>query len=241
MRGTLSTLIGALDEKLRTLGVKVFKETTVERLITERDSIKAIALEEGQIHEFDTVISTIPTPNLVKLLPDTIQEYKSYLSQIEYLHNICLILKTTQPITAHYQLNLGNADIPFTGVIGADCFYPPEEYGGYVTYLPRYFSRQEDLFAKDADDLLGEYNPHLKQICPGFQVSWITDMTIVRGTNVEPLHTVGYAQQIPSNQTPIKGLFLFSTSQIYPEPTILDTVANYAFKFSGRLVQEYLG
>lgn len=237
-RGTLRLLFDTLEQRLNVLGVQVLKKRPVRRLLVEQGRVRGVEGEDGSVLDVDGVVSTAPLPDFAELLPDDQAVYKMQLARIEYLHNVCLILQTSKPISPYYQLNLGESDMPFTGVIGADCFYPPADYGGYVTYLPRYFIGESDLFSKDTSELINDYLPYLQRINPEFKLDWIQSMTVSQGRNIEPLHTVDYKRRIPSAQTPIQGLYLLSTAQIYPQPTILDVVVAYAHEMAKRLVRE---
>ena len=222
LRGTLRTLFDTMEEELHKLGAQVHKNTAVTQLLCNNGNVEALALADGQTMEVDRVVCAAPTTALAAMLPGSMVQYRASLERIEYLSNICLILKTSKPISQYYQLNLGNADIPFTGVIGAHCFYPPEQYGGYVTYLPRYFYETEELFDRSEESLLAEYMPHLQHICPDFQEDWIQDVTLVHGRNADVLHTLGFADIIPPVDTPLENLNLLTMAQVYPEPTILE-------------------
>lgn len=237
IRGTLRALFDALEERLNAMGAKIFKGTAVDRLLVEGSRVKGIYTGIGVYHAADKVVSTVPLPDLCSILPAEMESYRTRLARIEYLHNVSLILKTRKPIIPYYQLNLGHTDMPYTGIIGADCFYPPEEYGGYVTYFTRYFMGREDLFCKTPEQLVRHYQPYIQRVNPDFSPDWVQEAAISCGRNVEPLHTVGYSHLIPEQQAPVDGLFLLSTSQIYPEPTIIDVTVAHASEQARRIVQ----
>jgi len=222
IKGTLRLFFDKLEGKLVSLGVKIYKGASVECINLEGQRLASLVLENGQTVSVDRLVCALPVAVLRQLLPESLAQYRSELGRIEYLRNICLILKTEKPITPYYQLNLGEADFPFTGLIGADCFYPPDEFGGYVTYMPRYFQGQDELFAKNQAELLSDYLPFIKRICPDFSESWIKATTLVKAHYTDVLHTPGFSEIIPAAQTPVQGLYLLSMAQIYPEPTILE-------------------
>lgn len=235
VKGTLRALFEALATKLKSMGVQIHLNTPVHRLNIDGKRLHSIEIGEGETVEADQVIAAAPVGVLDRLLPEELTQFRAELSRIEYLCNVCLVLKTSRPISPYYQLNLGNTGIPFTGVIAADCLYPPGEYGGYITYVPRYFQGRDELFQASARDLLEQYEPYLTQICPDFRADWIKDMAVSRTRYADHLHVVGYADLIPPYQTPIQGLYLLSMAQIYPEPTVLDTAVSNAFKLADYL------
>lgn len=238
LKGTLRAFFDALADQLKAMGVNTHTSRPIARVIEDRGRLQALELESGERLNVSTAVCTAPLPVLGALLPDGYGEYREALRRIEYLDNVCLILKTSHRITAYYQLNLADAGVPFTGLIGADCLCPPNAYGGYVTYVTRYFMGDDSVTQKSAQQLLEEYEPHLRRICPAFRREWVQAMTAVRGRHVEPFHTIGYADRIPAQVTPIRGLYLLSTSQIYPDPTILDTAVANAFRLGEQIASE---
>jgi len=228
IHGSLKSLFKSLGNKLKELGVEIYLNSSVDSLITEGEQITGISFNNGMHVEAQRVVSTMPVKVLANFLPEQLIEYKEQLNQIEYLGNVCLILKTRFPISPYYQLNLGNPDMPFTGVIAADCLYPPEIFGGYITYVTRYYKSNDELHKVTPNDLLSEYLPVLVKICPDFQADWILDMAVTQTNYADHLHVVGYGNLVPEYITPISGLYLLSMAQVYPEPTVLDTAITNA-------------
>jgi len=224
LKGTLRVLFVTLEEKLRSMGVQIHLNAPVRRINTIGDEVRSI--EIGNSHhvvDVERVVSSVPVAALAGLLPESLSQYQAVLNSIEYLSNISLILKTKHPITPFYQLNLGDYKIPFTGVVNGECFYPREEYGGYVTYIPRYFRGQESLFELTATELLDQYMPFLVNICPEFCDDWVINLAVSRTHFADIVRPVGFGNIIPSLETPIKNLYLLSPTQIYPDATILDS------------------
>lgn len=232
IHGALRALFVGVENNLKELGVQIHLNAPVENFVIENNSIIGIKLSSGVIVDSQQVVSTMPVKVFARLIPEKFSDYREQLNRIKYLGNICLILKTTHPISPFYQLNLGNADIPFTGVIGAHYLYPPESYDGYLTYITRYFQESDDWYGLSAEDLLNAYLPFLVKICPNFHRDWIKDLAVTRTKFADHLHVVGYGDLVPEYKTPINGLYLLSMAQVYPEPTVLDTGVANAFKLA---------
>lgn len=232
IQGGLRTLFTGLESTLKELGVKVHLNASVEKFVVENNRIAGIKLSNGNLVDSQQVVSAAPVQVFARLIPEEFSDYRAKLNRIKYLGNVCLILKTTHPISPFYQLNLGHPDIPFTGVIGADCLYPPKAYGGYLTYITRYFQESDELYSLSAEELLNTYLPFLTKICPDFRRDWIKDMAVTRTRFADHLHVVGYGDLVPEYKTPIDGLYLLSMAQVYPEPTVLDTAITNAYKLA---------
>lgn len=234
--GTLKVLFDCLESYLTGLGVDIYKMCPIEKIEVKNGCITSLALSDGNAVDTGRVLATIPLPAFSALLPDELNNYRDKLSRIVYLDNVCLILKSKSPITRHYQLGISDSDMPFTGIIGAHQMYPPEKYGGYITYVTRYFHGDNKLFETNAEELMSIYEPFLRRINKDFSTRDLVDMRLIKGRNVEAIHTVGYSKLLPKIQTPIKGLLLLCAAQIYPEPTVMDVASMYA----KRLVKEIL-
>lgn len=236
MKGGLKTLFDSLEKRLVQKGVKILKNSKIEKIKINKDQVAGVILNNREELPTDKIVSTIPLPDFRQILPGGYQEYDDNLARIRYLDNICLILRLKEQFSPYYQLNIAEGGFPFTGIIGADALYPPEDFGkGYVLYISKYLLKEDNLFNIDKVALLDYYMPYLKKIYPDFDKKLVLNISLTRKTNVEPLHSLNYAKLIPSFESPIKNLYLMCTAQIYPEPTVLNASVEYAGKLVERL------
>ena len=236
LKGTFKVFFDKMGDYLKGRGVQIHLKRRVKSLIVDDCRISGLEFDDRQKLDVNRTVATVPLPIMASMLPDESQAYKLQLQRIEYLHNLCLIIKTREPITKYYQLAVSDADMPFTGVIGAHQMYPPEEYGGYITYITKYTNNDKDLFKKKDDELLSIYTPYLKKINKDFSKQNVLSLKLIKGRNVEAVHQVGYNRLIPEMSSPIKGLNLLCAAQIYPEPTVLDIATAYARRFTKSIV-----
>ena len=92
--------------------------------------------------------------------------------------------------------------------------------------MANYLPRGHELLGLDADKLLERYTPGLKAVNPQFDRSWVKQLWLHREPAAQPIVTVGYREKIPAMKTPIRGLVLANTTQIFPE----DRGTNYAVR-----------
>lgn len=236
INGTFKVFFDKLEYYLKNSGAIINKGCTVKKLETEKGGVSSIILENGQKIKTNNVIVTTPLPRFSRLLSEEWKRYKESLARISYLNNTCLILKTRKPIVNCYQLAITDADIPFTGIIGAAQFYPPEKFGGYITYVTTYFKYHNELYNKPPHELLDTYLPFLQRIKNDLSADDIISFCVVEELGVEAIHSVNYSKLLPSIETPIRGLRLLCSAQIYPEPTVLDTACDYARKLAKQIV-----
>ena len=68
----------------------------------------------------------------------------------------------------------------------------------------------------------------LKQVVPDFDRRSVRYALVHRERYVEPLHYLDSKAVMPSVETPVEGLYLASTAQIYPSLTNGESIARHA-------------
>ena len=141
--------------------------------------------------------------------------------------SVVLVLVLDRPLTSTYWLNIADRSIPFVGVIEHTNFMPPEHYGGrHIVYVSNYLRRESRYYSMTAQELLEAYIPHLRTVNGAFGKNWVRECYLFREEAAQPLVTTGYFRLIPDRRTPVRGLYLANTTQIYPE----DRGVNYSVR-----------
>ena len=152
------------------------------------------------------------------------------------LSALLLILVLDRPLSHIYWLNVADRSIPFVGVIEQTNMVEPEHYGGkHIVYLSNYLSRKDRLYKLSHEELLDEYAPHLQKINPQFDRSWIVESHRQHVDAAQPIIGTGYSEKMPAHRTPVKGVYLANTVQVYPE----DRGTNYSVRM-GAMIAETL-
>jgi protoporphyrinogen oxidase len=178
---------------------------------------------------YDRVLATVPNDVFERmlapgLLPD---DYLAGLRSIEYFAALCLLLELDRPFSGFYWTNVADRELPFVGLIEHTNFVEPERYDGRrFLYVANYLEHGHELLGLDADALLERYLPGLKRVNPAFERSWVKASWLHREPAAQPIVTVGYHERIPALKTPVPGLVLANTTQVYPE----DRGTNYAVR-----------
>ncbi len=89
----------------------------------------------------------------------------------------------------------------------------------------------------DADAVLAQYEPYLRRINPQFDPSWVRDRWLFKDRAGQPIVDYRYHESIPSHRTPIEGLWLANTTQIYPE----DRGQNYSIRMGRQVARLAVG
>lgn len=220
LRGGYMSLVRRLVAAIERMGGQVRCNTTVERVLIEDGAITGLRIDGADLPTANVVL-TLPTPLARTLLPPEGAATDTRWAQLqEYLGIVCMLLVLRRPLTPYYTLNITDARVPFTGVIETTNLVDPHEVGGYhLVYLPKYVAPDSPYARKDNDTLTAEFLNHLRTMFPDLADDDIAAIRIGRERYVEPLHPVGATDRIPPIASPIAGLFLANTTQIYPALT----------------------
>jgi protoporphyrinogen oxidase len=231
MRGSFGLLVDTLRDRIAASGGEIYTSSLVEKIVIENGKVTAIRAN-GRDYACDAVIAAVPSPAFVRIAPDLPSEYASNVRIAKYLGAAVLVLTINKPFSRFYWMNISDMKSPFVAIIEHTNFVDPSVYGGrHIVYISNYLPVDSPLYSMSPDRLLSEYWPHIKKISPDFNVSWIVDMKIFRDDAAQPIIGKNYSSRIPAHATPIQGLYLANTTQIYPE----DRGMNYSVKL-GRVV-----
>jgi protoporphyrinogen oxidase len=129
-------------------------------------------------------------------------------------------------VTDSYWTNICDPDIPFIGIIEHTNFVGTERYGGGASPTsPTTSRRATRLLELDLEGLFTAYEAGLRKVNPGWSRSWVKQACFVEPA-AQPIVTAGFARRMPPLQTPVRGLVLANTTQVYPE----DRGTNYAVR-----------
>lgn len=234
--GSFGEIFDELEARINRDGGTVFTKSPVMEISVKRDVVEGLVVRpngaEPENRSFDMVLSTTPSYVFPKLVQDLPGPYKSKLTDKTYLAAVLVVLIMDRPLSPHYWMYIGDRSIPFLGVIEHTNFIPPAHYNGaHIVYLTNYLEVSDPLYQMSPDELYQHYLPHLKKINPQFESSWVEEFHHHKVDAAQPIVTTGYAETIPDHRTPIEGLYLANTTQIYPE----DRGTNYSVRM-GRQV-----
>lgn len=232
LRGGFQQLYDALVARILTLGGGVHFDTTVTG-IEQRGPILEVRTGDSS-HQFDRVISTLPTRLTINLTPQLGTEYAQRYGHLDSFGAHCLVLSIDRAVTDSYWMNINDPGYPFLALVEHTNYMPAEDYGGrHVVYLGNYLPMGHPLFDLSDDEILEEYLPALRRIRPDFQREWITEVRTFKAPFAQPIVTVGYPDRLPPHTTPIPGLFLANMSQVYPQ----DRGQNYSIAMANTLIK----
>ena len=228
--GSFEIITQALVDRLRANGAELRLNEQATGLTTDPENprrVTGVVTKKGT-YPFDVVIATVPGYTLLEIAPPAMDEaYANLLRSVHYQAALVLLLVSKQSMSRIYWMNIADRTMPYVGVIEHTNYVPPSEYQGrHLIYVSNYLEQDDPRFGMKADELFDLYLPHLKRINPAFDADWIEKKIVLRARAGQPVITCNYSERIPDHRTPIEGLYLANTLQIYPE----DRGTNYSVR-----------
>jgi len=228
--GSFEIITRALVDRLQEGGADLRLNQEVIGLTTDPDDPQRVTgvVTQNETIPFDAVIATVPGYNMLEIAPPSLDDaYASLLRSVRYQAAVVLLLVSKKSLSHIYWLNIADRTLPFVGVIEHTNYVPPSEYKDrHLIYVSNYLERDDPRFNMQAKELFDLYLPHLKRIDPAFSDDWIEEKIVLRAEAGQPVITCNYSQRIPDHRTPLAGLYLANTLQIYPE----DRGTNYSVR-----------
>lgn len=154
-------------------------------------------------------------------------EWIQRMRRVNYLGNICLVLRLSRSLSDTYWLNVNDPGFPFVGVIEHTNFDSPANYGGdRIAFLSRYLDIDDPAWSMDENDYLDYAVEHLQRMFPDFDRSWIREHASWRARYAQPVTERGYSTYVPGTSTPFVNATIATMAHVYPE----DRGTNYAIR-----------
>ncbi|NLX76579.1 MAG: NAD(P)/FAD-dependent oxidoreductase [Clostridiaceae bacterium] len=232
MDGSFIRIYNRMAEIIKAGSGEIRLNDAVNEIYKSNDTFK-IKSRSGT-DEYDSVIFTASPEKLSYVVKGMGKHYLDSLRKIKYKANICMILELAESLMPNYWMTVADREIPFVLVIEHTNLVKNHKYGSHIVYLSRYLDPANELYTKDDESIRELFVSWLKKIFPAFREEWIKKYHINRTRDAQPVVRTGYSRLIPGTETPMKGLYLASMSQIYPE----DRGQNYAIR-SGLEISEH--
>jgi protoporphyrinogen oxidase len=221
LRGGFQQLYNRMAERIAELGGNLelgCPATAIEPLSGGPDGRVRVETPAGP-RGYDRLVVTLPTRLFLRLARDLPAEYRQeYEHGTDHLSAHCLILSLSRKLTDVYWLSINDPDVPFLSLVEHTNFMPPEDYGGrHLVYLGNYLPPDHPLFSMPEREVRALYLPHLKQLNPSFEESWVCESWSFAAPFAQPIVRVGYPDLMPPHITPLPGVYLANMGHVYPQ------------------------
>ena len=177
LQGGSQTLLNRLEQAIVEHGGHIHLSAPVSEILCDGNSIKGLQLGDGQIVEYEQIISTVPLPFVPKLLKTLPEQYKQAYESINNIGVVCLIFKLKRAITPHFWLNISDERIEIPGIIEMSNLQP---FNAHIAYVPFYLPQDHPKFAQTDAAFIQETLGYFKILCPDFSDSDVIDVNVSR-------------------------------------------------------------
>ena len=220
-------------EKLRQIGAEI-------RLGVSIKSIKQDQASDGLSvdgESFDKVLVTSSPSLMAKLCTDLPENYLKGLLKLKSMGAVVMTLALKHSLSedGYYWFNVPKDEgYPFLALVEHTNFVPKENFGGdHIVYAGDYSELGHEYFSMSDEQLLERFIPAFQKFNPGFSRDWVRKIWVYKTNYAQPVPLVNHSKNIPAIETPIKGLYFASMSQVYP----WDRGTNFAVEIGRKAVR----
>lgn len=213
VNGSMKIVIDGLVLEIENAGGRVVTGTAV-RTIEQKEEIFSVATDQGEKLQAKKVVFTAPLHTLIETVPQLSDQYKERCRSIEYSGIVNAVFELRRPLSKYFWINVTGRDLPFSGIIETTRLF--EKTQNHLIYLPQYLPSSHFLFGENEEKILDKYQLALLESFLGLKPDEIVSRHLFRERFADPYYSLNYSQKIVDHKTPIKGLYCFNTTQIYP-------------------------
>jgi len=217
-RGGFPTFLDEVARKIIKYGGEIRTASPAVAIEVDNGKVTGVRIKDELI-KTDAVIMTTALPIIADIVePHVNSQYVESLRKIKYLANLCLILELEKSLSDIFWLNINDPGYNFVGVIEHTNFIPPEVYGGrHIVYLTKYLDETKKLYEMGDNEIKALFVSDLKKIFRDFDEGMIRGSHLFRSRYAQPVTVRNYSRMIPPAKTPIKGFYISTMAQIYPQ------------------------
>lgn len=232
-RGGFQAFVDEFAANLAGMGVEFKYHSAVKQLLSKEDG--GLTLSTASAEEtYDQVLVTISPALLAKIAPQLPTDYLKGLLDLKSMGAVVMTLALKHQLSreGYYWYNLPkDAGFPFLALVEHTNFLSPQKFGGnHILYCGDYLDPAHEYFQLSKEELMQRFMPSLKRINPDFEADWVTGSWLVKTNYAQPVPLLNHSRNIPSIETPLKGLYFASMSQVYP----WDRGTNFAVEIARR-------
>ena len=213
LEGGSETLLQAMAVNIVSNGGEIRLSNPVQKIEITNGQLRGLIVN-GQLEQFDTVVSTIPLPYIPKIAPDL---PTSDLEQFKNLNNIavvCIIAKLKKKVSQNFWVNTNDPEMDIPGIVEYSNLRPLSES---IVYVPFYMPAEHPKFAEPDIAFITKVKCYLQKINPDLTEDDFVEVHASRYRFAQPICQPGYLEALPKAKTAIKGLWIADTSHYYPE------------------------
>ncbi len=218
IEGGSETLLDAVAARLQALGGRIELGAAVEQVLVDEGAgppqVRGVRVD-GHERAFDRVVSTIPLPYLVPLVPQLPEDERAKVAAIRNVGVVCVLLKLARPFTRNFWMNINDERIQIPGLIEYSNLNPLD--GSTVLYAPFYMPQTHPRYGREPQDFIDETVAAMRLVRPDWNPADVLAATASRYQYAQTVCAPGFHDALPPMKSGVRGLFLADTSHYYPE------------------------
>jgi protoporphyrinogen oxidase len=214
LEGGSDTLLDVIDARIRERGGRIFLKSAAERIEIDGQGVLQGIRVNGELRPYDTVVSTIPLPYLVKLAPALPEEEKAKIAAIVNIGVVCAVFKLKKPITRNFWTNINDPSIAIPGLIEYSNLNP---LPCTIVYAPFYMPVTHPKYRLPREAFIEEVKGYLAKVNADFDPSWVLAANAFHYEFAQTVCTPNFYEALPPKASRVRGLYLADTSHYYPE------------------------
>lgn len=222
------TLLNHMADAINSQGGKIQLSTAVQRILTDNGKVTGIQTENG-VHNFDTVISTVPLQYIPKLVPDLPAAVLEQYQNITNIGVVCLIFKLKKAVTDNFWLNISAPDIEIPGMIEMSNLRPLPDH---IVYVPYYMPQEHPKFKWSDEQIIDEAKGYIFRMNRRLNDDDIIDVHASRYAFAQPICQPEFGCNLPPIRTAFENLLIADTSYYYPEDRSISESVDLGFKLA---------
>lgn len=240
LRGGFRQLFDALEAELPRRGVKLQLGTSALAIRLDGDRVVGVDTDAGPL-DADAVIFAGTLPGLTPLVPASSADPR--WAAIGAMGAMAVVLELRRKITDTYWVNVCDPRLPLTAYIEHTNLVPAADYGGqHLAYMARYFTQDDPVATVDVEEEAWRWVDALADGgLPGFRRDDVIAVHPSRTRYAAPLVLTGHLARIPPVRSHIRGLYLATTAQIYPQDRGMSEAARLGTEAAHHVVADGLG
>jgi len=213
LEGGSSTLLSALETRIRELGGDIRLSCPVEKIHIMEDAIKSVKTTSG-MQDFDTVISTVPLPFVPRMIPDLPADILQAYAALKNVAVVCVIVKLKKPLTENFWLNVNDPQMDIPGLVEYTNLRALDQH---IVYVPFYIPAEHPKYADSNETYINKAKKYIRTINPEISEDDFVDARASRYRYAQPVCGPNFLRHLPPVKLPVKGLWVADTSHYYPE------------------------
>ncbi len=240
LRGGTQTLIDTLHTAIEDHGGRVHVDTPVQGVNGGKGGELASIRVADRDREFDAAVMALPLPQVTQLLPAALDAYAGELDEVDFIGVACLVVHLAESISHSFWCNINDSRIPYSGIIETTELNPAAGSGDCLAYVPHYLTADHPRFGYSDATFRQEFVRVLGLLKPGLGESAVRSFRVFRSPYAQAICPPGFGARVPPTTTPMRGLFLIDSTQLYPSDRTISGTVGLARRVAAE-VQGHLG